>query len=190
MLVDIALLVGVMAVGLGTFLGRAWLWRLRGDLLVVSDDRQSFTTEIGRFAFDAGKRTLGVVLARDGTKREFALGAGARVLCVPDVERALLTEALGSLVGITNFGITDFLPRYHDYTKKVAILIEDGKLRIPLLLLQQYKAVDMYDSLGGGNAALRAIYSGFSLLKDIDAIAEARAFEIADALRHQGLAIS
>ncbi len=171
--------------GVAAVIYRAVLWRVRGDEVAVSPDYARITTELGTFSYDRTDRKLWFEPVQ-GKRYPIEIGASSRLLAIPDVESALLIEALGSLIGATEFGVTDLLPQYRDYTKKVALVLDDGSRQIPLAILQQYKASDMGDSLGG-NDSLRAIFSGLRIYRDVESVAEARGFEIADALRRQGL---
>ena len=71
----------------------------------------------------------------------------------------------------------------------MTLVLEHGDQRIPLAMLAQYRAKDMFDSLGGNNTT-RAILSAFRAYREVDQVAEARAFEIADGLRKQGLDVT
>ena len=164
----------------------AWLWRVRGDAIRTAGD--SFATPLGTFRYNRESKTLSVAAA-NGPHRDIALDGPARVIVDPEMDDALAHEALLSVVGVTNFGITDLMGRYRDRYKTMTILLEAGSLRVPLAALRQYRAYDLFDSVAG-NSSVRAILSGLRLYRDIDVVAEARAFEIADALRKQGLSVT
>ena len=113
----------------------------------------------------------------------------ARVILVPDMESALLKEALLSLVGATDLGWTDLLPRYRDRVKSVTITLDCGGKQVPIAVLTQYRAYDAFDSQGG-NELTRGFLSVLRFYREVDTVAEARGFEVADALKKQGLAVS
>jgi hypothetical protein len=173
---------------LGIFIS-AWLWRIRGDEIRIEDGWR-IVTPLGRFWWDRESACLRLELS-GRAPATVALGAEApRVSIVPDMEEAVASEALLSLVGVTDFGVTDLLPRYRDKVKSAAIVLEAGSVRVPFVVLKQYHAYDIFDSLGTGNSALRSLLSGLRLYRDIESVAEARAFEIADSLRKSGLNVA
>lgn len=181
----VAILLAVIVAIPGSLLLRAWMWRVRGAKLVVENG--AITTELGRFCYRPAEKTLDVS-PRSGRPCQFVLSGPVRFVCSPEVSSALLKEVLSSLYGGTDFGITDLLPRYRDYQRTFVLALESAGQRVPLAVLTQYCAKDMWDSLGG-NDSVRAILSGLGLYRDIDAVAEARAFELKDALARQGLAL-
>jgi hypothetical protein len=168
------------------FASRVWLWRVRGDEIRIDGDRVQ--TRLGTFQYDRIGRSLRVDLGAGRTGSVLAPGP-ARVILIPDMESALLKEALWSLIGATDFGVADLLPRYRDQMKSVTITLDCDGRQVPMARLSQYRAHDALDFLGG-NASLRDFLSGLRLYRELDAVAEARGFEIADALRRQGLAVS
>jgi len=168
------------------FASRAWLWRVRGDQIRI--DAGGVRTHLATFQYDR----IGHCLRLDvggGRSTNVAVSGEARVILVPDMESALLKEALLSLVGATDLGWTDLLPRYRDQVKSVTITLDCGGKHVPIAVLSQYRAYDAYDSQGG-NESIRGILSVLRVYRDVDTVAEVRGFEIADALKKQGLAVS
>jgi hypothetical protein len=180
-----ALLLVLVVVLVGGLFVRAWVWRVRGADLTVNGE--GITTPLGRFSYRSQDKTLSF-FPKLGPAREFELTEPARLVCWPHIEPSVLKELLWSLIGGAEFGLTDLLPRYRDHTKTIALVLESGSQRIVVAVLSQYRAVDMFDSLGK-NDTLRAVLSGLRLYRDIDGLAEARAFEVQEALRRQGLSV-
>jgi hypothetical protein len=169
---------------------KAWLWRVRGAHVRITPDFRSISSELGSFTYDKARGILR--FTRDGAPpRDLPIGPSARLLSLPDIEPALLTEFLSSLVGVGDFGITDLMPRYRDYRKTITLVLDDGERRVPLAMFSQYRAVDAGDGTGiGGNDMTRAVLTSLRLYRDLDACAEAWEFLIADALRKQGLNVA
>jgi hypothetical protein len=165
---------------------RAWHWRVHGDRIEFGNDGR-VRTMLGTFWYDRASSQLHVEpLGRQPATLDAS--GKARVIVVPDMQEAGAKEVLLSLVGVTDFDLTDLLPAYRDHDKHAVIVLEIGTRRIPVAALRQYRARDMFDSIGG-NSSLRAILSGLRMYRDIDQLAEARAFEVAEVFRKQGLDI-